>query len=71
MTLKTPITDVDAIRGLASRALAGLARSESVRQIISKLPLFNSGQLQSMYIYNLSYIYYLSYFLILVIGIET
>lgn len=50
MTIKTPITDVDAIRGLASRALAGLARSESVRQIISKLPLFNSGQLQSMYI---------------------
>lgn len=49
MTIKTPITDVDAIRGLASRALAGLARSESVRQIISKLPLFNSGQLQSMY----------------------
>lgn len=49
MTLKTPITDVDAIRGLASRALAGLARSESVRQIISKLPLFNSGQLQSTY----------------------
>ncbi|XP_050427113.1 protein mahjong isoform X2 [Adelges cooleyi] len=46
MTVKTPITDVDAIRGLASRALAGLARSESVRQIISKLPLFNSGQLQ-------------------------
>lgn len=50
MTIKTPITDVDAIRGLASRALAGLARSESVRQIISKLPLFNSGQLQSKYI---------------------
>lgn len=49
MTIKTPITDVDAIRGLASRALAGLARSESVRQIISKLPLFNTGQLQSMY----------------------
>jgi len=50
MTIKTPITDVDALRGLATRALAGLARSESVRQIISKLPLFNSGQLQSMFI---------------------
>lgn len=50
MTIKTPITDVDAIRGLASRALAGMARSESVRQIISKLPLFNSGQLQSMFL---------------------
>lgn len=49
MTMKNPISDVDAIRGLATRALAGLARSESVRQIISKLPLFNNGQLQSMY----------------------
>ncbi|XP_050525532.1 protein mahjong isoform X2 [Daktulosphaira vitifoliae] len=48
MTIKTPIYEVDAIRGLASRALAGLARSESVRQIISKLPLFNSGQLQNL-----------------------
>ncbi|XP_060857606.1 protein mahjong-like [Metopolophium dirhodum] len=48
MTIKTPITHVDVIRGLASRALAGLARSESVRQIIRKLPLFNSGQLQSL-----------------------
>ncbi|XP_060857365.1 protein mahjong-like [Metopolophium dirhodum] len=48
MTIKTPITHVDTIRGLASRALAGLARSESVRQIIRKLPLFNSGQLQGL-----------------------
>lgn len=49
MTIETPITDSDALRGLASRALAGLARSESVRQILSKLPLFNNGQLQSKY----------------------
>lgn len=48
MTNETPITDVDAIRGLASRALAGLARSKPVRQIISKLPSFNNGQLQRM-----------------------
>jgi len=47
MTYNTPITDIYGIRGLASHALAGLARCESVRQIISKLPLFNSGQLQS------------------------
>jgi HIV-1 Vpr-binding protein len=47
MTIKTPITDADAIRALACQALAGLARSETVRQIISKLTLFTSGQLQS------------------------
>lgn len=34
---------------MACRALAGLARSETVRQIISKLPLFTNGQLQSEY----------------------
>lgn len=46
MQIKTPITDADCIRGMACRALAGLARSETVKQIISKLPLFTSGQLQ-------------------------
>ncbi|XP_034255066.1 DDB1- and CUL4-associated factor 1 isoform X2 [Thrips palmi] len=48
MTVKTPITDADSIRALACRALAGLARSETVKQIIGKLPLFISGQLQSL-----------------------
>lgn len=48
ITTKTPITDADMIRGMACRALAGLARSETVRQIISKLPLFVSGQLQQL-----------------------
>ncbi|KAL1117022.1 hypothetical protein AAG570_004350 [Ranatra chinensis] len=48
ITVKMPITDADSIRGLACQALAGLARSETVRQIISKLPLFTSGQLQSL-----------------------
>ncbi|XP_029345725.1 DDB1- and CUL4-associated factor 1-like [Acyrthosiphon pisum] len=48
ITIQTPIDDADAIRGLASCALAGLARSESVRQIFSKLPLFSSGELQSL-----------------------
>ena len=43
MMVKTPITDADYIRGMACRALAGLARSETVRQIISKLPLFVNG----------------------------
>uniref|UniRef100_A0A8D8ZHS1 Protein mahjong n=2 Tax=Cacopsylla melanoneura TaxID=428564 RepID=A0A8D8ZHS1_9HEMI len=48
MTVKTPITDADSIRGLACRALAGLAKHETVRQIMSKLPLFTSGQLQNL-----------------------
>uniref|UniRef100_A0A2M4CQF2 Putative hiv-1 vpr-binding protein n=1 Tax=Anopheles darlingi TaxID=43151 RepID=A0A2M4CQF2_ANODA len=48
MCVKTPITDADCIRGMACRALAGLARSETVRQIIGKLPLFANGQLQSL-----------------------
>lgn len=48
MMVKTPITDADCIRGMACRALAGLARSETVRQIISKLPLFVNGQLQQL-----------------------
>lgn len=48
METKIPITDADCIRGLACRAMAGLARSETVRQIISKLPLFTNGLLQSL-----------------------
>uniref|UniRef100_A0A336LYJ1 CSON005995 protein n=1 Tax=Culicoides sonorensis TaxID=179676 RepID=A0A336LYJ1_CULSO len=48
MQTKTPITDADCIRGMACRALAGLARSDTVRQIIGKLPLFTSGQLQAL-----------------------
>lgn len=48
MQIKTPITDADCIRGMACRALAGLARWERVKQIIGKLPLFASGQIQSL-----------------------
>lgn len=47
MNVKTPITDADCIRTLACKALAGLARCETVCQIVTKLPLFTSGQLQS------------------------
>ncbi|XP_068246230.1 DDB1- and CUL4-associated factor 1 isoform X2 [Palaemon carinicauda] len=43
---KMPITDADCIRGLACRALVGLSRSETARQIMSKLPIFTTGQLQ-------------------------
>ncbi|XP_055999036.1 DDB1- and CUL4-associated factor 1-like isoform X3 [Ostrea edulis] len=46
LTIKTPITDADCIRALACKALLGLSRSETVRQIVSKLPLFNNGQIQ-------------------------
>ncbi|XP_026314359.1 protein mahjong isoform X2 [Hyposmocoma kahamanoa] len=46
MMVKAPITDADRLRGLACRALAGLARCPTVRQIISKLPLFTTSQIQ-------------------------
>lgn len=48
LTVKMPITDADQIRALACKALVGLARSTTVRQIISKLPLFSSGQIQQL-----------------------
>lgn len=46
LSVKMPITDADAIRALACKALVGLARCDTVRQIIGKLPLFINGQLQ-------------------------
>uniref|UniRef100_A0AAV2M872 DDB1- and CUL4-associated factor 1 n=1 Tax=Knipowitschia caucasica TaxID=637954 RepID=A0AAV2M872_KNICA len=48
LSVKTPITDADLIRALACKALVGLSRSSAVRQIISKLPLFSSGQIQQL-----------------------
>lgn len=48
LMIKTPISDADAIRALACKSLCGLARSETTRQIISKLPLFTNGQLQGI-----------------------
>ncbi|XP_051170938.1 protein mahjong-like [Leptopilina boulardi] len=48
MMVKTPITDADSIRALACRALAGLARSEKVRQIISKLPMVTDNLIQAL-----------------------
>lgn len=45
---KTPITDADAIRALACKCLVGLARSDTLCQIMSKLPMFSSGQLQQL-----------------------
>ena len=46
--IKTPITDADSIRALATKALLGLARSDAAKQIMSKLPIFASGQLQQL-----------------------
>uniref|UniRef100_A0A3B5KPL0 DDB1- and CUL4-associated factor 1 n=1 Tax=Xiphophorus couchianus TaxID=32473 RepID=A0A3B5KPL0_9TELE len=48
LTVKMPITDADQIRALSCKALVGLSRSSSVRQIISKLPLFSSGHIQQL-----------------------
>lgn len=48
LSVKTPITDADLIRALACKALVGLSRSSTVRQIIGKLPLFSSGQIQQL-----------------------
>lgn len=48
LTVKMPITDADQIRALACKALVGLSRSSSVRQIIGKLPLFSSGHIQQL-----------------------
>lgn len=48
LAVKTPIIDADAIRGTACRALVGLARDDTVRQILGKLPVFTKGQLQQL-----------------------
>ncbi|XP_059078551.1 DDB1- and CUL4-associated factor 1-like isoform X2 [Tigriopus californicus] len=48
LSIKTPITDADAIRALACKALVGLARSDAAKQIMSKLPIFINGQLQQL-----------------------
>ncbi|CAK8675992.1 unnamed protein product [Clavelina lepadiformis] len=43
-----PAVHADDIRLLACKALCGLSRCESVKQIMSKLPMFNNGQLQAL-----------------------
>ncbi|KAJ0023407.1 hypothetical protein NQD34_003306 [Periophthalmus magnuspinnatus] len=48
LSVKVPITDADLIRTLACKALVGLSRSSAIRQIIGKLPLFSSGQIQQL-----------------------
>uniref|UniRef100_A0A0M3HUU8 DDB1- and CUL4-associated factor 1 n=1 Tax=Ascaris lumbricoides TaxID=6252 RepID=A0A0M3HUU8_ASCLU len=46
--VRTPITEADALRAVACRALNGLARSESVRQILSKMPLIANNELHGL-----------------------
>lgn len=48
LTVTSPLTEADKIRALTCRVLCGLAKEESIRQIMSKLPLFIDGQLQSL-----------------------
>ncbi|KAJ6646160.1 Protein mahjong, partial [Pseudolycoriella hygida] len=50
LEIKTPITDADCIRGMACRALIGLARSETFRQDIGKFRLLTKEKLQSLMI---------------------
>ncbi|VVC31296.1 Armadillo-type fold,WD40/YVTN repeat-like-containing domain,WD40-repeat-containing domain [Cinara cedri] len=47
---KVNVDDIDEIRGLATRALAGLAHCAPVCQFLRNLTLFNSGQFQSLMI---------------------
>ncbi|XP_032243093.2 DDB1- and CUL4-associated factor 1 [Nematostella vectensis] len=46
LLVKTPLVHADSMRALACKALCGLSRSDKIRQVIGKLQLFNSGQLQ-------------------------
>ncbi|KAH9512613.1 DDB1- and CUL4-associated factor 1 [Bulinus truncatus] len=48
MNVKTPLIDADQMRMLACKALVGMSRSETIRQIIGKLPPLNNGHLQSL-----------------------
>lgn len=48
LNIKVPVTEADAIRALACKALVGLSRCDTVKQIISKLAMFNNGQLQQL-----------------------
>lgn len=47
LLVKTPLVSADKIRALACKALYGLSRSDKIKQVIGKLQLFHSGQLQS------------------------
>ncbi|XP_074608975.1 DDB1- and CUL4-associated factor 1-like isoform X5 [Acropora palmata] len=46
LRMKKSLVDADCIRALACKALCGLARSDEIRQVMGKLQIFNSGELQ-------------------------
>ncbi|VEL18594.1 unnamed protein product, partial [Protopolystoma xenopodis] len=46
LEVRQPISEADSVRTLACRGLVGLARSDEVRGMLSKLPLFTKAQLQ-------------------------
>eukprot|EP00795_Rhopilema_esculentum_P002363 gene2364-18003_t len=48
LNTKTPITEADAIRCLACKALCGLSRSDRIQQVLLKLIFTFSGQLQML-----------------------
>uniref|UniRef100_A0A158R6C1 LisH domain-containing protein n=1 Tax=Syphacia muris TaxID=451379 RepID=A0A158R6C1_9BILA len=48
LKISSPITSADALRAIACRALNGLARSESIRQILSKMPLIANNELHGL-----------------------
>ncbi|MFH4974522.1 hypothetical protein AB6A40_001231 [Gnathostoma spinigerum] len=48
LSVTSPITEADEIRSIACKALTGLARSESVRQILSKMPLITCNELNAL-----------------------
>lgn len=45
-----PVVEADSIRTLACRGLVGLARSEEVRSMLAKMPVFTKSQLQRKFI---------------------
>uniref|UniRef100_F6YIR9 Uncharacterized protein n=1 Tax=Ciona intestinalis TaxID=7719 RepID=F6YIR9_CIOIN len=48
LTITHPAVHADDLRLLACKALCGLCRCETVKQIASMLPMFNNGQLQAL-----------------------
>uniref|UniRef100_A0A915KYZ1 LisH domain-containing protein n=1 Tax=Romanomermis culicivorax TaxID=13658 RepID=A0A915KYZ1_ROMCU len=46
--VKTPLSEADSVRALACKALDGLARSDIVKQILSKMPLISNSQLHML-----------------------
>ena len=59
LRMKKSLVDADCIRALACKALCGLARSDEIRQVMGKLQIFNSGELQSKCLVQENQIFFL------------